>query len=436
MIFFFLFLTYTFIVKTKHTALCRLKEREINKEMKRVFGRFCIMQAAYWSFYASLPGYITAYMLDQGMSAATLGILLALQMGAAFLGSIFWGRFVDRHTASRRFFLIGTLAVGILGVLLFVFAGTPTVLFMLYPLFGFMNGPIATTLDSWAIAAMHQVEAGAKSRTFGTLGFAFTMLLSGQVINRAGYGYMPYIALTLLTVGILTALSLPEVEREKTLQPKKNAADQETKSDLRQLLNAPKYLLLAAVVFFTGMAIGPINNMKVLIFESVGGDVSFLGWDAFIGCLIQSPFLIFSGKIRRIKSEYRLIGGAVAALAYALLVFLARNPVMVVMGTICTNISFGLLFPTMREITEESVSSDIRTSANSIIDVAYGSVANMIASAWSGIVMERFGTEMMSSICMGLECAAILFCVMLVSRSKKSSGFAVPSQTLAQRTCL
>ena len=49
------------------------------------------MQAAYWSFYASLPGYITAYMLDQGMSAATLGILLALQMGAAFLGSIFWG---------------------------------------------------------------------------------------------------------------------------------------------------------------------------------------------------------------------------------------------------------------------------------------------------------------------------------------------------------
>ena len=105
MVFFFLFLTYTFIVKTKHTALCRLKESEINKEMKRVFGRFCIMQAAYWSFYASLPGYITAYMLDQGMSAATLGILLALQMGAAFLGSIFWGHLTE-HTIIQFLYFI------------------------------------------------------------------------------------------------------------------------------------------------------------------------------------------------------------------------------------------------------------------------------------------------------------------------------------------
>ncbi|MBQ7057885.1 MAG: MFS transporter [Firmicutes bacterium] len=396
--------------------------------MKKTFVKFCVLQACYWSFYAALPAYITAYMLEKGMSASTLGILLAIQMGCAFAGSIFWGRYVDRNQASRRFFLIGVTSTAIFGILLFLFAGNIPALFILYPLFGFMMGPIGTTLDSWAIAVMHHVSAGAKSRTFGTLGYAFTMLLSGQIISRFGYRFVPFIAGALILVAVLVALTQPEIEKQDT---RKSPVSIETgsKGSMKEILRSRRYLLLVAVVFFTGMAIGPISNMKVLVFESVGGDVSFLGWDAFIGCLIQSPFLIFSDKIRRIKSEHRLLLGGCAALTYALLVFLARAPFMVVLGTIFTNISFGLLFPTMREITEESVSGNLRTTANSIVDVAYGSVANMIASAWSGAVMENAGTGMMCSICMVLEIVALGFALVLVLSGKKKSVTEQPSDS-------
>ena len=59
-----------------------------------------------------------------------------------------------------------------------------------------MNGPIATTLDSWVITVTHHVEDGAKSRTFGTLGYAVTMLISGIVISLFGYRLMPYLRTT------------------------------------------------------------------------------------------------------------------------------------------------------------------------------------------------------------------------------------------------
>ena len=382
--------------------------------MKKTFVKFCVLQAAYWSFFAAMPAYITAYMLSKGMGAGTLGLLIAVQMGSAFAGSIFWGRFVDRKQASRKFFLLGTAAAALLSVLLFIFAGVPAVLFLLYPLFGFMNGPIATTLDSWVIAVMGRVEAGARSRTFGTLGYAVTMLLSGMIINRFGYRFMPYIGVTLILLAILVAFSQPEASLEHSEQVPAAGSPKE-------LVHAPKFLLLVAAVFFTGMAIGPINNMKVLVFESVGGNVSSLGWDAFIGCLIQSPFLILSGKLKKIRAEYRLIAGAAFAFLYALLVFLASRPSTIVIGTICTNINFGLMFPTMREIVEESVSGRLRTTANSIVDVAYGSVASMIAAAWSGGVMESAGRGTMCVICMVLEGIALIFCIGIILLGKNRS---------------
>ena len=385
--------------------------------MNKIFVRFCILQAAFWSFFASLPGYITAYMLERGMNAGTLGVLLAVNMGFSFAGSLFWGRFVDRRQGHKQFFLIGIGAAFVLGTLLFLFAGSPVVLFVLYPIFGFMMGPIATTLDSWVICAMHQVEAGAKSRTFGTLGYAFTMLGAGQLITRFGYGIMPFMAAGFLILAFLIALTQPKTELTVS-----GSASQPVKANPSQLLHSRKYLLLVAAVLFTGMTIAPINNMKVLIFENVGGNVSFLGWDSFIGCLIQSPFLIFSGKMNRMKSERRLTLGTFCAFGYALLVFLAHTPAMVIAGTIMTNISFGLLFPTMREITEESVHPTLRTTAHSIIDVAYGSVSGMIASAWGGVTMESSGPRVMTSICMGLGIVAMLFCILLALHKNEKSA--------------
>lgn len=385
--------------------------------MNKVFIKFCVLQASFWSFFASLPGYITAYMLERGMNAGMLGILLAVNMGLSFTGSLFWGRWVDRRQGHKQFFLIGTSSALVLGILLFLSAGEPIALFVLYPAFGFMMGPIATTLDSWVIASMRQVEAGAKSRTFGTLGYAFTMLGVGQLITRIGYGVMPVLAAGFLVLAFFIALTQPDVRADLP----QHASERVRVSPL-ELTRSHRYMLLTAVVLFTGMTIAPINNMKVLIFENVGGNVGFLGWDSFIGCLIQSPFLIFSGKMHRMKSETRLALGTFCALGYAMLVFLARTPGMVIAGTVLTNISFGLLFPTMREITEESVLPALRTTAHSIIDVAYGSVSGMIASAWGGAVMQSGGPQVMSAVCMGLGGIALVFCSLLTLHKDKKTA--------------
>ena len=358
---------------------------------RAVFTRFCIMQAAYWSFNAALPSYITAYMLSCGMNASTLGYLLAVYLFCALGGSLFWGRWIDIHHASRRFFLFGNVFACALGILLFIFVRQPVILFIAYPLFGFMSGPIATTLDAWVI----------------TLGYAFVMLLMGQLIVKIGYQAMPVAALAFMAVNFITALFQPEA-------PFTEDGGGASRPDPKELLSSRLYLLLAASVFFTGMCIAPINNLKVLLFENVGGNVSYLGWDNFIGCLIQIPFLMFAGKLRFIRAEKRLLAGSMAAMFYALFVLAAKSPGMIIAGTMMNNISFGLLFPTMREMTERFVHPRLRNTAHSMIDVAYGSFSGMIASSFSGRVLESSGSASMCMICVCMELIAIAIAFFLI----------------------
>lgn len=393
---------------------------------RRIFIRFCVLQAAYWSFYAAFPGYISAFALSHGISTSLLGVILAVNMLCALSGSLVWGRWVDKNKASRRFYLLGNGAALFLGLLLYFLGDSPLILLITYSMFGFMTGPIPTTLDAWVIAAFpHKADAAARSRAFGTLGFAVVMLSMGQLIVRFGYWTMPTAALLFMAVNFVVAPFQPKGrgDEENIIRAQESVAPGESP---RQLLSSRRYMLMAAAVFFTGMAIAPINTMKLVLLENVGGDVSVLGWDSFIGCMIQIPFLMLAGKIRHVRSEKRLLAGAGFAMLYTLFVIQAGNPFGVILGTICNNISFGILFPTMREMTEESVSAGLRNTAHGIIDVSYGSLAGMLATAWSGVILERSGIAAMGSICIIMQTIAISFCFAILLAGRKRRKISGP----------
>ena len=84
------------------------------------------------------------------------------------------------------------------------------------------------------------------------------------------------------------------------------------------------------------------------------------------------------------------------------------------------NISFGVLYPTMREMTEESVNLALRNTAHSVVDVAYGSLSGMIATSWSGVVLENAGVGVLGFSSAAIQLIAIGCCVgmMLLKKAK------------------
>ena len=366
-----------------------------------LFARFCVLQATWWGAMAAVPGYISAFMLSRGVAASSISLILAANLLCSFLGSLFWGRRIDITQNHRGHFLMGIACFFVLSMAIYPMGSYPIVLALLYAAHGFLVGFGATCLDSWVLASFPgDSSLGSRARTFATLSYAVIMLATGVLIGRVGYIVMLVIMIGMLGVCAITAIQTPRAAGTAGMAPSGRSV---SAKDLKELLKHREWMLLLVMVFFTGLSIAPINNLKAVLLERVGGDTTTLGLDSFIGCMVQAPFLFYASQLRRVSRKLRLVISTVMPLLYALLVYVAAAPGTIIIATICQNISFGIFYPAMREITEDCVPAALRTTAHSVIDVSYGSLTGVMAMAMSGVLLEAFGAEAMVLVSFGIQ---------------------------------
>ena len=141
------------------------------------------------------------------------------------------------------------------------------------------------------------------------------MLLYGQLIKNFGYSVIWVAACVAVPPTIALALTQPDAMRTGAAKKKEKVGPAQVAS----LMRIPLYALLVVVVFLNGFAISPLNHMRTVVLQNVGADVSHIGFDAFVGCLAQLPFLVFSGYWLRFPKEKRLLAGIALPFGYAVL---------------------------------------------------------------------------------------------------------------------
>ena len=153
------------------------------------------------------------------------------------------------------------------------------------------------------------------------------------------------------------------------------------------------------------------KNMKIVIMQSVGGDVASVGLDSFIGCMMQLPFLVLSGKLIKIDAKKRLAMVAGVQVIMAAVTFLAVSPSMVIMGSIFNNIGVGIILPTMREVTQKNVPERLQNTAHSLADAAYSSVSAMLALTYAGSISDLFSVKAMVGVSFIIESVALIIAI-------------------------
>jgi len=240
-------------------------------------------------------------------------------------------------------------------------------------------------MDTWMIRSFDNDAAlYGKARGIGSAGYAIAMLATGQLIKRAGYIMIPVLTIALAIPVILITIAAKEKPIEKSSDPAE-------KVDFRRLLKVRAYLIMLVGLFTSGVAISPINSLKIVLLQSVGGDVGILGLDNFLGVLVQAVFIFISGSLARIPARTRLFLLSLLHLATLLLNGFAQNPAWIIAGSLLCNAAYGFLLPTTRQIVNDSVPRPLVTTANSLSDAVFGSFSGVVSLAYSGFVMDCFG---------------------------------------------
>ncbi|MBR2811638.1 MAG: MFS transporter [Solobacterium sp.] len=382
---------------------------------KTFFG-YSFIVGMYWAYFASFVGFITTYLLACGLSSGTLSIVLAVFMLSSFIGSFFWGGRCDRAGSNRKIFIPEYMAAFAVAMLIFFLADKNVMLAAcLYPVYGFLGSPLGSNLDAWMLKGFNRNAAVfGRARSLGSVGYAVMMLGLGQLINRVGYHLIPIAAVICFACVLAAAFIIPE-------NAGRGVRTTATPGSPRDLLKIRPYVFLVALLFLCGLASSPINNLKIVILQSVGGDVSVLGIDAFIGVMLQAVLIFMTGRLYKIPAYVRLLLATVFELGMVTLTYLAVSPVMIILGTVLNNISYGILMPTYRQMTEASVSGSLKNTAHAMCDAMFGSFAGVVALLYSGSMMDAFGARSVALLGMGIMLVPVVMSAVALLRNRREA---------------
>lgn len=308
--------------------------------------RFSLLEISYWCFHASFIGFLMSYLLSKGITNTMVSIFMASYLLAAFMGSFVWGMVCDRLHTNRKVSIVCFLVAGAVMYLIYFSYDNIPMLAVLYPMIGFVSLPNATNIDSWLLLICeNNLSVYGRIRCLPSLFFAVTSFVLGRMISEFGYSLMLVFGTIFLLMGIAAAFILPEGRDAEKGQGNDKAGFR--LSSLNHVFASGSYRYMIVILFLVGLAIAPVNNLKMPLLENVGGTVSDLGVDGFICAVVQVPFIALADRMERYSLRVRYVLLAGLPFLTLLLAFYAASPIMIFAGSFLYNMGVGILIVLM-----------------------------------------------------------------------------------------
>jgi len=389
--------------------------RTLDKKQAAV--RFAVLEAIYWSIFASYASYMTSFGLARGYAQSIVSIMVAVYMVCAFAGQFVWGSASDKLRTNRKVFLLG-ISIGAVIQLGMYYIEQPVIFGVLYGCLGFVLGPMGSILETWLLKSIrYDVSLYGKSRSMGSAGYAICILIMGKMITKYGFWLMPVVSSIFILATFLIAFITPDASREGL--GNESSGGSISLKDIMSIMKIPDYLLVLIMLFSIGLCIAPVNNLKIMVLQSVGGDVATQGVDSFFGCVAQFTMFFISGSLTRIPPRARLLLGSVIVFMALGINYMATAPWMVICGTVMLFGSYSMLVPAAREIVMKVVQYEYQTTANGLVDAVYGSLAGTIALLFAGYIADAYSVKFMIFITLFIGIVPISIMIFTIIRAKR-----------------
>lgn len=391
---------------------------------KRLKIKFSLLEGTFWSIMGAYGAYVVSWALSEGYTQSFVSLLVIVNLVAGFLGQLIFSSLCDKRQTHKNVFLFGIVIVGI-NLLVLYFIKAPWLFLLCYAAYSFCYIPMSSTLDAWIVRSFRgDMKAYSSVRGAGSIGCAVAILIMGQLIGNFGYWLMSVVSIGMVVLTLILALFTPD--SPLLTQAEQDSQQKFSFKELISIFRIPEYLIILAVLFFLSMSFAPMNSFKILLLQSVGGDVKMQGLDSFIGCTIQ--FLVFSSTalITKIPANTRLKISAYFLTGSLILYCYATNCLMVIIGTSMWSVTYGMVMPAVREITIQIVQPKFHTTAIGAMDASYNFLGGIVAQTFAGRLTENVGIHGTAMVCMIISflTIAILFIhAILQKRQYKHTPF-------------
>ena len=328
--------------------------------------------------------FLPLYLKFKGLSGTEIGWVLAVGPLASIISQPFWGYLSDKYKTVKW-----VLIMTIIGMLIFsiLFFQMNQLIFILIfgAFFYFFSSPVGALGDSLAQRQADLLNISFGSiRTWGSIGFALSSLIIGQLLNIYGVEFMRFPYLVFGTILLVIAFKIDDV--------KSNESDQTINiNDLKKLFTNRKFTYFLIIMMFITITHRANDSFIGLFITSLGGSESLVGVGWFIA--LVSEALIFAFAYKWFKKDKALFFIILASLLYTLrwvLFAFSTDPIHVLLGQLLHGLTFGIFYLSSLDYITRIIPNTLKSSGHLIFYSVFFGLSGIIGSIGGGFLIDHF----------------------------------------------
>ncbi len=319
----------------------------------------------------------------RGLTGQEVGWVLAVGPTVSIFSQPFWGFMSDKYQTVRRILIIVTCGLLISSAVFFQMKTLILILISAIFFYFFVSpiGPLADSLAQRRASALG-VSFGA-IRTWGSIGFAASALLVGQLLDWIGIQYLAIPYLFMGTLVLIVSFRIVDVKVETAPVQLK---------DIHKLIKNYRLLIYLAVLLLVTITHRANDSFIGLFIRELGGRDRLVGWAWFVGVASEAAVFAFAGKWFR--KFHPLIFMTTAGLLFAgrwLLYGVVDSPSIIVVLQVFHGLCFGVFYLASFQYVSRLIPVELQATGHLMFMTVFFGISGIIGSLGGGFIIEQYG---------------------------------------------
>lgn len=365
--------------------------------------KFALLQGSYWMSFCAIYNFATVYLLSKSFTSKEVGIMLAaINIIAAVLQPLV-ANFADQtQKISLRNLVI--LFVFIILIIAFILPAASNlllatgILFFLICTLMVTIQPLINSLGMEYMSKGIHVDFGI-ARSMGSLSYAITSFVLGNLIEKNGTGILPYSFIVIFflvliftyTYKLSKPLPNPLTDLSEGLVSSVHMDDTKRSGDINssgfsayfKKYKRFGFYLIGLVFLFTCFNL--INIYMIKIIENIGGNKADLGTAIALAAILELPIMFFFSKLLKKFNNTTLLKISVIVLTIkAIATLFAKSIGMVYFAQAFQLLSYAIFIPaSIHYVTQVMDAKDrIKGQAFTSVTMTLGGVTGSLLGGW------------------------------------------------------
>ncbi|MBP1970440.1 PPP family 3-phenylpropionic acid transporter [Virgibacillus natechei] len=372
-----------------------------------------------FSFHASntvILSFLPLYLQYQGLNGTEIGWVLAVGPLASIFAQPFFGYLSDKYKTVKWVLLICIIGL-LIGSTLFFQMNTLISIISMGAVFYFFTTPIGALGDSLAQRRADDLKVPFGSiRTWGSIGFATSALIVGEVLANIGIQYMIIPYLFFGTMALLVVFRLKDVKVDSEPVQLK---------DVGQIIKNKPFLIFLVLILFITIGHRANDSFIGLYIEQLGGSEGLVGVAWFVGVATEAAMFAFAGFW--FKKYHPLIFIITAGILYSMRWFMfaaVEEPVYIIALQFLHGLTFGVFYIAAFSYVTRLIPSLLQSTGHLVFFATFFGVSGIVGSLMGGAIFDSFGG---GTLYFGMGSLALVGTIFLIVYHVLPYGKEIPS---------